>query len=84
MNAVVDLKVELLRRGKKVTHLAAQMGVSRAHLTQVLNGHLPLSDQMADRLVEALGPGISRLIRRLRHITNQTTVRSQPSSRSRQ
>ena len=37
-----------------VTGLAAEIGVSRKHLSNVLNGHVPLIDPLLGRLCRAL------------------------------
>lgn len=41
-------------RGLSVTALAAQLGVSRKHLSNVLNGRAPLVDSLLHRLGRAL------------------------------
>lgn len=41
-------------RGLTVTGLAAELGISRKHLSNILNGHVPLVEPVAHRLAEAL------------------------------
>ena len=43
------------RRGLPVGALAAELGISRKHLSQVLNGRAPLMGTLAARLPAALG-----------------------------
>ena len=45
--------------GLSVTDAAAHLGVSRKHLSDVLNGHSGISPEMAVRLDKALGGGAS-------------------------
>jgi len=40
-------------RGLTVTMLAAEVGISRKHLSNILNGHAPLVEPLAHRLAEA-------------------------------
>jgi transcriptional regulator with XRE-family HTH domain len=42
-------------RGLSVTALAARLGISRKHLSGILNGHAPLVEPLAHRLAEATG-----------------------------
>ncbi len=46
---------ELRTRGLTVTALAAELGISRKHLSNILNGHSPLVEPLAHRLAEATG-----------------------------
>ena len=48
-------------RGKTVTALARELGISRKHLSNVLNGHAPLVDPLLRRLGEATGVGAELL-----------------------
>ena len=41
-------------RGLSVTALAAQLGVSRKHLSSILHGHAPLVEPLALRLAEVV------------------------------
>ena len=41
------------RRGLTVAALAAELGISRKHLSHILNGRAPLVDPLAHRLAEA-------------------------------
>lgn len=41
-------------RGLSVTTLAATLGISRKHLSNVLNAAVPLGDELADRIAAAL------------------------------
>lgn len=41
--------------GISVTTAAAKLGVTRAHLSRILNGHAGISADMALRLADALG-----------------------------
>jgi transcriptional regulator with XRE-family HTH domain len=41
------------RRGLTVAALAAELGISRKHLSHILNGHAPLVEPLAHRLAEA-------------------------------
>lgn len=45
--------------GLSVTDAAAHLGVSRKHLSDVLNGHSGISAEMAIRLDKAFGGGAS-------------------------
>jgi transcriptional regulator with XRE-family HTH domain len=42
-------------RRKTVAALAAELGISRKHLSNLLNGHAPLLEPLAGRLAEAAG-----------------------------
>ena len=42
-------------RGLTVTALAAELGISRKHLSNILNGHAPLIEPLAQRLAHATG-----------------------------
>lgn len=51
---------EVLREwleGVSVTDAAAKLGVTRAHLSRILNGHAGITAEMALRLSVALGTG---------------------------
>jgi transcriptional regulator with XRE-family HTH domain len=51
-----DLLHDALRvRGKTVTALAAELGISRKHLSNVLNGHAPVSLALLRALGTAVG-----------------------------
>ncbi len=45
--------------GMSVTGAAAHLGVSRKHLSDVINGHAGISPEMAVRLDKAFGGGAS-------------------------
>ena len=45
--------------GLRVTDAAAHLGVSRKHLSDVINGHSGISPEMAVRLDKAFGGGAS-------------------------
>ena len=45
--------------GLSVTYAAAHLGVSRKHLSDVINGHSGISPEMAVRLDKAFGGGAS-------------------------
>ena len=45
--------------GMTITNAAAHLGVSRKHLSDVLNGHSGISAEMAVRLDKAFGGGAS-------------------------
>ena len=45
--------------GLSVTDAAAHLGVSRKHLSDVINGHAGISPEMAVRLDKAFGGGAS-------------------------
>ncbi len=49
------LRDAMRARGKTVTALAAELGISRKHLSNVLNGHAPLIDPLLHRLGAAVG-----------------------------
>ena len=49
-------------RGKTVTALAGELGISRKHLSNVLNGHAPLVDPLLRRLGEATGVSAELLL----------------------
>jgi transcriptional regulator with XRE-family HTH domain len=42
-------------RGLTVTALAAAVGISRKHLSNILNGHAPLVEPLLGRLAKAAG-----------------------------
>ena len=48
------LRRKMAERPVTVTGLAAEIGVSRKHLSNVLNGHVPLIDPLLGRLCRAL------------------------------
>ena len=48
------LRNEIHERGATVTSLAGAVGVSRKHLSNVLNGHAPLLEPLLGRLCQAL------------------------------
>jgi transcriptional regulator with XRE-family HTH domain len=48
------LRDAMQARGLSVTALAAQLGVSRKHLSNVLNGRAPLVEPLAHRLASAV------------------------------
>ena len=47
------LRAALRAKGQTVTALAAELGISRKHLSNILNGHAPLVEPLAHRLAEA-------------------------------
>ncbi len=49
------LRDAMRARGKTVTALAAELGISRKHLSNVLNGRAPLIDPLLRRLCDAAG-----------------------------
>lgn len=49
------LRRAMRERGTTVTALAQEVGVSRKHLSNVLNGRAPLIDPLLHRLCRALG-----------------------------
>ena len=51
----VVLRDAMRARGKTVTALAADLGISRKHLSNVLNGRAPLIDPLLRRLCDAAG-----------------------------
>ena len=48
------LREKLAERGKTVTALAVELGVSRKHLSNILNGRVPLLEPLLGRLCRAL------------------------------
>lgn len=56
------LRKKLNERGVTITALASQVGVSRKHLSNVLNGRAPLIDPLLGRLCRALGVERSFLV----------------------
>jgi antitoxin component HigA of HigAB toxin-antitoxin module len=48
------LRKAMAAHGKTVTALAAELGISRKHLSNVLNGRAPLIDPLLHRLCRAL------------------------------
>ena len=64
---LMDVGRDVLRdamraRGKTVTALAAELGIPRKHLSNVLNGRAPLIDPLLRRLGEATGVGAELLL----------------------
>lgn len=51
----LDLKAELVRRRLSVTEVARRCGVSRGHLSRVINGKAGLDDKLARDLAMATG-----------------------------
>jgi len=49
------LRDALRERGLSVTALAAEVGITRKHLSNVLNGHAALQQPLLGRLAEATG-----------------------------
>jgi transcriptional regulator with XRE-family HTH domain len=49
------LRDALRARGKTVTALASELGVSRKHLSNVLNGHAPIAMPLMQGVCDALG-----------------------------
>jgi transcriptional regulator with XRE-family HTH domain len=49
------LRDALRARGKTVTALACELGISRKHLSNVLNGHAPVAVPLMQQLCDALG-----------------------------
>jgi transcriptional regulator with XRE-family HTH domain len=49
------LRDALRARGKTVTALACELGISRKHLSNVLNGHAPVAVPLMQQLSDALG-----------------------------
>lgn len=49
------LRKKMSEQGKTITALAGDVGVSRKHLSNVLNGRAPLIDPLLGRLCRALG-----------------------------
>jgi transcriptional regulator with XRE-family HTH domain len=45
----------MAERGLTVTALALRLGISRKHASNLLNGQVPMSDEMTERLAKALG-----------------------------
>jgi transcriptional regulator with XRE-family HTH domain len=45
----------MAERGLTVTALASRLGISRKHASNLLNGQVPMTDEMAERLAGALG-----------------------------
>lgn len=52
------LRARLEEAGKTVTSLALELGVSRKHLSNVLNGRVPLMEPLIDRLARAAGADV--------------------------
>ena len=48
------LRARLEEAGKTVTSLALELGISRKHLSNVLNGRVPLMEPLIDRLCRAV------------------------------
>jgi transcriptional regulator with XRE-family HTH domain len=48
------LRKKMRERDTTVTALARELGISRKHLSNVLNGHAPLIDPLLHRLCQAL------------------------------
>lgn len=48
------LRAAIRSRGMTIAEFAADVGVSRKHLSNVLNGRVPLLDPLRDRLCRAL------------------------------
>ena len=51
----LDLKVELVKRRLSVTEVARRCGVSRGHLSRVLNGKAEIDDKLARDIAMATG-----------------------------
>ena len=49
------VRAALLERGQTVTGLAAELGVSRKHVSNLVNGRAPLVDPLRARLCTLLG-----------------------------
>ena len=45
----------MVERGLTVSALALQLGLSRKHLSNVLHGHVPLTQTLAEQIAQALG-----------------------------
>lgn len=56
------LRTKIKERGTTITTLAGEVGVSRKHLSNVLNGRAPLIDPLLGRLCRALGVERSFLV----------------------
>lgn len=69
------LRKVMRERGMTVTALAKEVGVSRKHLSNVLNGRAPLIDPLLHRLCRALGVTSAFLVCFLDH-----GVRLEPGS----
>jgi transcriptional regulator with XRE-family HTH domain len=61
------LRKVMRERGMTVTALANELGISRKHLSNVLNGRAPLIDPLLNRLCRALGVAPAFLIGFLDH-----------------
>ena len=55
------LRARLEEAGKTVTALALELGISRKHLSNVLNGRVPLMEPLIDRLARAAGADVEAL-----------------------
>lgn len=55
----LDLKAEMVMRGLSVTDVASRIGISRVHLSNVLNGQTRMTDDMASRFADATGISIA-------------------------
>lgn len=56
------VRKQMRARGSTVTALARELGISRKHLSNVLNGHAPLIDPLLRRLCRTLGISPSFLV----------------------
>lgn len=50
----VDLRVEIARTGVRQGVVAAAVGISEGHLSHLLSGRKPLTDDLADRIATAI------------------------------
>lgn len=60
MTKRVDLKVEFLKRGLDIAEVARRCGVSRGHLSRVINGRVEMDDKLARDI--AMATGIPKVI----------------------
>jgi plasmid maintenance system antidote protein VapI len=55
----VDLRVEIARKRVRQGVIAAAVGISEGHLSHLLAGRKPLSDEMADQIAKAIDEAAS-------------------------
>ena len=57
-----EIKKMLREAGMRQQDLSEKMGMSRARLNHVLNGRIPCTQKMANRIADALGVPIERFV----------------------
>ncbi len=76
-NLATEAKIALLRRNQTITKLAAELGVTRTHLSLVLHGRHNASDALRRGIAERIGVTVPA---RLRHRRKVTPVKHRSST----